>query len=188
MLRTLSRHWWVLLLRGLLAILFGILAILSPGITGLALVLLFGAYVFVDGIFSLIAAFRERESNDRWWVLLLEGLAGIAAGVVAFVSPQLAGLALVLLIAAWALITGVFEIVAAIRLRKELEGEWLMIVSGILSILLAVLVILNPVAGAAAFVMIIGIYAIIFGIVMIMLAFRLRGRGDVEPIEPARAV
>ncbi len=188
MLRTLSRHWWVLLIRGLLAIVFGILAIVSPGITGLALLLLFGAYALVDGVFSLIAAFRERAGNDRWWALLLEGLAGIAAGVLTFIFPDLAGVALVYLIAAWALITGVFEIVAAIRLRKELEGEWLMVVSGVLSIILAVLLMINPAAGAAAIVMIIGIYAIIFGITLIVLAFRVKGMDTEDAVERAPVV
>jgi uncharacterized membrane protein HdeD (DUF308 family) len=174
MLETLTRHWWILAVRGALAVLFGLLALIWPGITVLALVLLFGAYALVDGVLALYTALFDRgRPGGRGW-LVLEGVAGVLAAIGAFVWPDITALVLLYFIAAWALVTGVAEIVAAIRLRQEIEGEWLMILSGALSILFGILAFLFPGAGALAVVWLIATYAIAFGIVMVILAFRLR--------------
>jgi uncharacterized membrane protein HdeD (DUF308 family) len=171
---ALSRNWWLVVLRGVIAILFGLAAFLWPGATGLVLILLFGGYALVDGIIALITGFSRVKDSPRWWVFLVEGLIGIIAGVVAFLYPGLAGVALLSLIAAWAILTGVFEIVAAIRMRKEISNEWLLALGGILSILAGIVIIMQPVAGGLAILWIIGSYAILFGVLLIVLGFRLK--------------
>jgi uncharacterized membrane protein HdeD (DUF308 family) len=179
MIETLTRNWWVLAARGALAVLFGLLALIWPGITVLALVLLFGAYALVDGVMALYTALFDRGrlgGRGAGW-LVLEGVAGVLAAIGAIVWPGITALVLLYLIAAWALVTGVAEIVAAIRLRREIEGEWLMVLTGALSILFGVLAFLFPRAGALAVVWLIGAYAIAFGVVMVILAFRLRRYG-----------
>jgi uncharacterized membrane protein HdeD (DUF308 family) len=174
----LSRTWWMLAVRGVAAVIFGLLALIWPQITLLALVLVFGAYALVDGAFSLVAAARGRElaGGSRGW-LLLEGLLGVAAGIVAIVWPDITALALLWVIAAWAVVTGVLEIVAAIRLRRVLDNEWLLIVAGALSVVFGLILIIWPGSGAIGLVWLIGIYAIAFGIVLLGLALRLRGLG-----------
>jgi uncharacterized membrane protein HdeD (DUF308 family) len=174
MLDQLARHWWVLALRGVVAILFAVIAFARPGITLVALVWVWGAYAFVDGVFALIAAVRAAEHHQRWGMLALEGISGIAAGIIAFVWTGITALALVYLIAAWAIVTGIFEIAAAVRLRQMIEGEWLLGLSGVLSILLGVLFAARPDAAAVAWVWVIGVYALLFGILLLALAFRLR--------------
>jgi uncharacterized membrane protein HdeD (DUF308 family) len=174
----LARNWWILLLRGLAALLFGVLAILSPLITATVLVIFFGAYALVDGIFAVYASLTHRAGHDRWWVLLLEGLTGIVIGLLAYVYPDVATLFLLYFIAAWAILTGIMEIVAAIRLRREIEGEWLLVFSGILSVLFGILVVIFPVFGTVAVVWLIGIYAILFGLLLITLGLRVRGWGS----------
>lgn len=174
MLKLLGDYWWVLALRGLAAVLFGIAALVWPELTLVALVALFGIYAIADGVLSIIVGFRQTETHERWWLFLLEGLVGIAAGIIALVLPDVTLLALTYLAAAWALITGIFEIIAAIRLRREIEGEWLMVLTGIASIGLGVLLILLPGPALTAFIWIVGIYAIIFGLLLIFLAFRIR--------------
>lgn len=185
MINAFARNWWVLALRGLLAVLFGLATFVWPGITLFVLVLLFGAYAFVDGIFALVAAFSDRVGKQRWWVLLLEGLAGIAAGILTFIWPGMTAFVLLYLIAAWAIVTGVLEVMAAIRLRREIEGEWLLALGGIASIVFGVLMAIWPGAGALAVVWLIGSYALVFGLLLIFLAFRLRswskGREDYQP-------
>src|SRR5512138_2275078 len=131
---SLSRNWWLVVLRGVLAILFGLTAFFWPGVTGLVLILFFGGYAIADGVIALITGISHVKDSARWWVFLIEGLIGIAAGIVAFVYPGLAGLALVALIAAWAILTGILEIAAAIRMRKEISNEWLLGFGGLLSI------------------------------------------------------
>jgi uncharacterized membrane protein HdeD (DUF308 family) len=172
---VLARNWWALALRGLCGVLFGIAAFAWPGITLGALVLLYGAYALVDGVFNVAAAVIGRPSGGMpWWALLLQGLLGIAVGILTFLWPGITALALLLLIAAWATVTGVFEIVAAIRLRKEIRGEWLLALSGILSVLFGLALVINPLAGALAVVWLIGAYAFASGVLLIMLGFRLR--------------
>ena len=171
---------------GGVAILFGLAALIWPGLTLTALVLLFGAYTLVDGVFAVVAALARAGRERRWWVLLLEGPLGIAAGVVTLAWPGITGLVLLLFIAAWAVITGVVEIVAAIRLRREIEGEFLLGLSGVLSVLFGLLLIVRPGAGAVAVAWLIGIYAILFGALLLALAFRLRGlRGRGAQPSPA---
>jgi uncharacterized membrane protein HdeD (DUF308 family) len=178
MLETLTRHWWVLALRGGAAVLFGLLALIWPGITVLALVLLFGAYALVDGVLALYTTLANRPAaQGRRGCLALEGVAGVLAAIGAVVWPGITALVLLYLIAVWALVTGVAEILTAIRLRREIEGEWLMILSGALSILFGVLAFLFPSAGALAVVWLIAGYAIAFGVVMVILAFRVRRYG-----------
>jgi uncharacterized membrane protein HdeD (DUF308 family) len=175
MLSALTRHWWIFLVRGALAILFGLGAFFWPGITLAALVVLFGAFAFADGFMTLVAAIQGRNVIRHWWLYLLEGLAGIGAGVLTFFWPGITAVVLLAFIAAWAIITGILEIAAAIRLRKEIEGEWALGLSGVLSILFGLILMARPGAGALAVVWIIGAYAIAFGVVMILLSFRLRG-------------
>jgi uncharacterized membrane protein HdeD (DUF308 family) len=171
---TLARNWWLVLLRGVAGIIFGLGTLFAPGISLLVLVLFFGAYAFVDGILALVSVLRRRGTSDPWWWLLLEGLAGIAAGVVTLLWPGISALALLYVIAAWALVTGGFEIAAAIRLRKVLTDEWLFVLSGILSVALGVLLILFPGPGALALVLWIGAYSLVIGILLIALGLRLR--------------
>jgi len=186
MLEHMSKNWWILLVRGIFAIIFGILAFVSPAPTILALLWLIGAYLLADGVFALISAFRHRGSNSNWWVLLLQGITGILAGIGTFVWPGLTAIFLIYMLAFWALFTGVFEIVAAIRLRKEIEGEWLLALGGILSVLFGLFMFIAPAAGVLALVWIIGSYAILFGVLLIVLAFRMRGAAQ-SPNRPAMA-
>jgi uncharacterized membrane protein HdeD (DUF308 family) len=172
---VLARNWWALALRGLFAILFGIAAFAWPGITLGALVLLYGAYALIDGVFAVAEAVVGRTEGLPWWALLLEGVAGIAVGVLTFAWPGITAIVLLYLIAAWAVVTGAFEIAAAIRLRREIRGEWLLALSGVLSIAFGVALVVNPGAGALAVIWLIGAYAIAFGALMLALAFRLRG-------------
>lgn len=172
-----SRNWWTLALRGLVAVIFGILAFAWPGMTLLTLVFLFGAYALVDGILALINAFRAPRGYPRFGGLIFHGLISIAAGVLAFVWPGITALGLLFLIAAWAIVTGIMEVVAAIELRKVITHEWLMILSGIVSVLFGVAILLRPAAGALALVWWIGSFAIIFGILLMALSFRVRRWG-----------
>jgi uncharacterized membrane protein HdeD (DUF308 family) len=169
-------HWWAFGLRGVAAIVFGILAFAWPGVTLAVLVLLWGVYALVDGVLALLAAFRTR--HDHRWGLLLEGVVGIAAGVVTFLWPALTALVLVYIIAAWALLTGVLELVAAVRLRRVVQNEWWLIFSGIASLIFGVVLVIVPTAGALALIWLLAAYAIIFGFLLLALAFRLRGVGQ----------
>jgi uncharacterized membrane protein HdeD (DUF308 family) len=184
---ALAKNWWIVALRGVAAVLFGVLAALVPGITLFALVLLFGTYALIDGGFAIIAASRRRGGGGPWWALLFEGLVSIAAGIVAFVLPGLTALALIYVICVWAIFTGVLEIVAAIRLRRQIQGEWWLALTGVLSIAFGGLVLLAPGAGALALVLWIGAYSIVFGILLIALAFRLRGMRDEIPLAAPHA-
>jgi uncharacterized membrane protein HdeD (DUF308 family) len=170
MIRTLAQHWWVLLLRGLLAIVFGLLTFSNPGITIAVLVLFWGAYALVDGIFEVIAGFRA-----KWGSLILLGVLGIAAGIVTFLWPGITAIVLLYIIAFWAIVAGVMQIAAAIRLRREVEGEWLWILSGICTVILGGLLIARPGAGAVSLVWLIASFAIAWGVLLVILAFRLKG-------------
>lgn len=172
---VLAENWGMILVRGILAVLFGIVAFLIPGATILALVWTFGAYALLDGIFSITAAVRGAQRHERWGVLIVEGILDILAAIAAILWPGLTAVVLVFLIGAWAIITGIAEVAAAIRLRRVIHGEWLLGLGGIASIVLGVLLLLAPAAGALAVVWWIGAWALVFGILMIVLAFRLRG-------------
>lgn len=171
MLHLLARHWWALALRGVFAVLFGLLTFLIPGITLLTLVLLFGAYAILDGIFDIISAVR---APGRHWPLVLEGVVGIIIGILTFIWPGITTMVLLYLIAFWAIFTGILEIVAGIRLREVIANEWLLILMGVLSVLFGFLILIFPGAGALAIVIWIGAYALLFGIMLIALAFLLR--------------
>jgi uncharacterized membrane protein HdeD (DUF308 family) len=174
MLIAYAHNWWALVVRGVAALIFGLLAFVWPGITLLSLVFLFGAYAMVDGIFAIVAGLRAPKEFKRWWLLLIEGILSVIAGVMAFFWPGITALILLGLIAGWAILTGIIEIVAAIQMRKQITGEWLMIVSGLLSVLFGALLLINPAGGALAVVFIIGAYAVVFGIMQIALGIKLR--------------
>jgi uncharacterized membrane protein HdeD (DUF308 family) len=175
MLEMLSRYWWAFVVRGIFAILFGILAYAWPRITLATLIIFFGAYVLIDGILLVIKTIGKWGERDDRWLLLLEGLLGIGIGVITFVAPGITAVALIFFIAAWSLATGVLEIATAIRLRKEIRGEGWMILSGIASIVFAILVMFFPGVGALGLLWLIAAYAIIFGVLLVILGFRLRG-------------
>ena len=174
MFNLMTQNWWAIALRGLVAILFGIAAFIWPGITLMVLVALFGAYALVDGIFAVIESFRRDAVGERWWALLIEGLIGIAIDVVTFSWPRLTAMGLLYLIAFWAIVTGVFEIITAIRLRHEIRGEWMMVLIGVLSIAFGLLLVARPLAGALSVVLVIGAFVFAMGVLMIALAFKLR--------------
>ncbi len=171
----LQRYWWMILIRGILAILFGILVFVWPGITLLSLVFVFGFYALADGIANIVTAIGGRREQEHWWLLLLLGLAGVALGVLTFLNPGITALALLFFIAIWAIVTGGLQIVAAIRLRKEIEGEFWLALAGAASVGLGVLLIARPGAGALAVLWIIGAYALAFGVILLILAFKARG-------------
>lgn len=175
MLDVLSRNWWTFALRGLAAVVFGVLALAMPGIALVLLVFLFGAYALVDGVFALIGALRAAEAHNRWAHLLFVGIFGVLVGLITFFFWQITALALLYLIAAWAVVTGILELVGAFELRRHLPGDLWWVLAGLASIAFGVLLILRPLTGVLAVVWIIGIYAIVFGGLLIGLAFRLRG-------------
>jgi uncharacterized membrane protein HdeD (DUF308 family) len=169
----LARNWWLVLLRGIAAILFGVLAFMWPGLTLVTLVIFWGAFALVDGVLAIASAVMGGNPMPRWWLVIV-GLAGIVAGILTFAWPGLTALVLLTFIAAWAIVLGVFEIVGAIRLRKEIEGEWLLILNGVISVLFGLVLLWRPGAGALAVVWIIGAYAILLGIIYVALALKLR--------------
>jgi len=172
---SLAKNWWALALRGVAAIIFGVLAFVLPSVTLAVLTLLFGSYALVEGALNVLAAVRGRGEDEPWWALLFEGLVSVAAGIVTFVLPGLTELALLYMIAAWAIVTGALEIVAAVRLRRRITGEAWLVLNGILSIVFGALTMLAPGAGALSLAWLIGAYAIGFGALLLGLSFRLRG-------------
>jgi uncharacterized membrane protein HdeD (DUF308 family) len=172
----LGRNWWAIGLRGIFAIVFGLIALIWPGIALGALIILFGAYAFLDGIFALVAAVRAAERHRAWWALALEGVFGIVIGIGAWVWPGLTALALLYLIAAWALLTGIAELVAAYRLHEAGNHGWVLAVAGVLSVIFGLYLFVFPGAGALSVIWIIGVYAIVFGITLLGLAWRLHER------------
>jgi len=175
MLKLLAQNWWMLLLRGLCAIAFGVMALAWPGITLLSLILIYGVYSAADGMLSIIAAIRGGAQAPRGW-LVVAGIAALAVAAVCFLAPGLTALALLYLIAAWAVVRGMFEIVAAIRLRKEIDNEWLLILAGAVSVLFGVCIALWPGASAITLVWFIGAWAIVVGVMCVVLAFKLKKR------------
>jgi uncharacterized membrane protein HdeD (DUF308 family) len=171
----LAAKWWAFALRGLAAIVFGVLAIVVPGLTLIALVLLFAAYAIADGLFGLIAGFRARAGSPDWWIILA-GIASVLVGVLALIWPGPMTFALLVFIGSWAIVTGVFEIAAAYRFRDRLRNEWLMALDGFVSIAFGLFILVAPGAGALALVWLIGAYAIASGIVLLALAVRLYQR------------
>ena len=170
----LTRGWWRLLVRGLVAIAFGVFTWLRPGLSLAALVLVFGIYCTADGVLGIWTAIAGRNDNDYWWVLLLAGIVGVGVGAVTFAAPGLTAVALLVYIAVWALVKGVLEIAAAIRLRKEIQGEWLLVVGGAASVAFGALLLARPGAGVLAVLWLIAAYAVVFGVLLVLLAFRAR--------------
>lgn len=181
----LAQNWWAIAVRGAIAILFGVLAIAMPGITLASLIILFGIFAVIDGVFAIVSAVRAARREERWGMFVLEGVASIIAGLIALFVPLAAALAFIFLFAAWAVVTGALEIAAAIRLRREIEGEWLLGLTGALSILLGIFVAAFPVPGLVGLVWMIGVYAIVIGIALLALAFRLRRLAHAPGATPA---
>ncbi len=178
---NLTERWWVFVVRGVIAVLFGILCFVQPELSLTTLVLMFGIYAIADGVLGVFVAVTGRKELEDWWVLLLWGLIGIAAGVLTFAAPSITALILLFYIAAWAVVSGVLQIALAIRLRKEIEGELFLILAGILSIGFGLILMARPGDGALAVIWIIGFYAVAHGITLAMLGNRLRSfRGRVK--------
>jgi uncharacterized membrane protein HdeD (DUF308 family) len=173
MLHELSKNWWLILLKGICSIIFGVLAFAWPGITLLSLVLLYGAFALADGALAIAAAVTGGEAAPRWWLALV-GIIGIGAGLVTLLWPGITAIILLFFIAAWAIATGIMEIVGAIRLRKEIDDEWMLIASGVLSVLFGCLLAFRPATGALSLIFVIGTFAVFFGILQISFALRLR--------------
>jgi len=172
-------NWWALLLRGIAAVLFGLAALLWPGLTLYVLIIFFGAYALVDGVLAIVAGIRGTEG--RRWLLLSEGILGVLAGLIAFFYPGITALVLLYVIAFWAILTGVLEVVMAISLRREIENEWLMGLGGALSVLFGVVLAVLPGVGLLSLVWLIGIYAIVFGVALVVLSFRVRKHREEAP-------
>jgi uncharacterized membrane protein HdeD (DUF308 family) len=173
MLVMFARKWWVLALQGVLSLIFGLLVVALPLLTLQTLILLFGGYVLVNGVLSVIEGITA-YGRERWWLSVVQGIMSIFIGIFTFANPGATALVLLFTIAAWAFVTGIFEIVAAIQLRRFIEGEWLMILSGIASIAFAVILFLFPGEGALALTWLIGVYAIAYGILLVIIGLRLR--------------
>lgn len=174
--RMTHQYWWMILLRGILAVLFGLLATLWPGLTTLVLVYLFGTFALLDGVLAIVVSLQARSHDSRWWVLLLEGVAGVLIALLAYVSPVITALVLLYLISAWAIITGIIELIAAFSIRHASDLEWTLAIAGILSLMLGVLLILQPINGLLTLVWMIGLYALFAGILLIIRAFKLKSR------------
>jgi len=183
---TFRLNWWLLALRGLVAVLFGVLAFVWPGATLITLVWLLGAFARTNGILSLVLTAKTPKDYPKVGSLILGGLLGILAGLLAFVMPGITALDLLILIMAWAIVTGVMELVAAVRLRKIIANEWLLVLAGIASVGFGILLLLYPATGALVLTWWIGAWAIVFGILLIILAFRMRNWKRFIAIETAR--
>ena len=171
----LAKWWWTFIVRGIVAILFGVLAFISPAFGVGLLVGLFAAWAIIDGVNSLLTGIRTRGTDRSWWLEILEGVVGVAAGVIALVLPGFAAEVLLLLISAWAILTGILEIVMAVRLRRVIEGEVWLALAGIASIVFGVVLFLFPAAGALSIVWLLAGFAIAYGAFLVMLGWRLRG-------------
>ncbi|OYW55844.1 MAG: hypothetical protein B7Y80_04265 [Hyphomicrobium sp. 32-62-53] len=176
---ALARNWWLILLRGIFAIIFGLLTFVWPGLTLVTLVLLYGAFSLLDGIFSIVAALKGGTPMPRWWLALV-GLLGIGVGLITLFWPQITGIVLLMFIAGWAIASGVLQIIGAVYLRKEIEGEWLLIASGLLSVLFGVVLVLFPGAGALSLALVIGAFAVVYGVLLIGFALRLKKQAEIK--------
>lgn len=185
LLDQLAKNWVWIALRGVAAVIFGVLAFAWPGATLFVLVLFFGAYALVEGIFALITAFRVRDGGRPMWTFVAIGVLGIAAGIVTFLWPGITVLTLIAFIAVWAFFMGIFQIVAAVRLRKEIAHEWLLGLSGVLSVIFGAVMLARPVEGLLAVVWIVAAYSVVFGILLLVLAFRLKDRASPGALAPA---
>ena len=183
---ALARWWWTFVVRGLLAIAFGVLAFLAPGLGIAVLVGLFAAWALIDGVTSLVTGIGGRNRDKSWWLEILEGVVSIIAGIIALVFPVLAAEVLVIIIAAWAIVTGIFEIIAAIRLREQIRGEFWLGLAGLASILFGVILLVFPGVGALSLVWLIGSFALVFGVFLVILGWRLRGINEMAKIDAAR--
>jgi uncharacterized membrane protein HdeD (DUF308 family) len=181
--RQLASNWWALALRGVLAILVGVLALTKPGATLAALVLLIAAYMFVDGVFAIMASLRGMRTGDRWGWMLVEGILGIVAGIIVFRTPATGALVLLWLVAFWAITHGIAEIAAGIKLRKIIDNEWLLIIAGVLSLALGIYVLMRPGVGLLLLVTWVGVYALFAGILMLMLSLKIRKWSHEHPYE-----
>ena len=181
MIEALKRYWWVPVIRGIAGIVFGVIAFAYPGVALATLVLLFGAWVLIDGVFRIVGATAGRASDPDWGFHLIIGILGIVVGVLTFRAPGITALALIIYIAAWALMIGAAEIALAIKLRREIKGEWFLILIGLASIIFAVLLLWNPGPGAVALLWLIASYAIVFGVLAIFFGFRLRSLRTLIP-------
>jgi len=182
----LRQNWWLIALRGLLGVIFGVVALIFPGATLLSFVLLFSAYMLVDGVFAIVAAVRAAREHARWGYLLLQGIASLATATIAFLWPGITVLAFILLIAAWSIVSGCLMLSAAFRI-DERHGRWWLAFGGILSLAYGVLLILAPLVGALVLTWWLGAFALIFGVALIILAFRLRLRRNEYPDAPIAA-
>jgi uncharacterized membrane protein HdeD (DUF308 family) len=183
---ALARNWWAVVIRGVAAILFGVIALLAPGIALLSFVILFAAYMLVDGVFAIVSAVRAMTRHERWGFLMLGGVASLAAAAVAFVWPGLTIAGFVILVAAWAIVTGTLELLAAPRLVKGAGQVW-MFVGGLASLLFGILLIITPLIGAIVLTWWIGAYAVVSGVSLCILAFRLRQKDHEHPRGPVGA-
>jgi uncharacterized membrane protein HdeD (DUF308 family) len=176
---ALARNWWLILLRGVCAVIFGLLTFVWPGLTLVTLVLLYGAFSLFDGVFSIAAALKGGTPMPRWWLALV-GLLGIGVGIITLFWPQITGIVLLMFIAGWAIASGVLQIIGAVYLRKEIEGEWLLIASGLLSVLFGVFLIMFPGAGALSLALVIGAFAVAYGVLLIGFALRLKKQAEIK--------
>jgi uncharacterized membrane protein HdeD (DUF308 family) len=184
---TLAANWAAVLFRGLAAVAFGLVTVMAPGLSLLAWVTVFGAYAFVDGVLALVSALRRRGRTEPLWRLVLQGIAGISVGVITLIWPGISAVSLLYLLAAWAIVTGGLEIATAVSMRKQIEGEWLLILSGVLSVILGVVLALFPGPGALALVLWLGVYALVSGALLIAHSIRLRSWAKShEPFVPSR--
>ena len=179
---VLSRNWWAVAVRGACALLLGLFGLLVPGVTLVALIWLFGAYALVDGVFAIIASVRAAERHERWWPTLLEGVAGVLAGLLTFAWPGMTAILLVYMIGGWAVVTGVLKIVAAVRLRRSIRGELIFILNGIISVVFGLFLLALPAIGIIAIVWWVAGYAMFRGLMLIALGFRLRHHHRAHPV------
>jgi uncharacterized membrane protein HdeD (DUF308 family) len=182
MTNTLSRNWWMIALRGVLSIIFGILLFAAPGISLQTLIIILAAWLLVDGVSNIITSVQHLSQHRHGWYTLFEGIVSVLAGIGAFLLPGLTAITLLYLIAFWAIVTGVLEIVAAVQMRKVIENEWFLGLSGVVSVIVGVLMFMNPGAGILSVLWLIGGYAIVFGVLLVALALRLHSHTSTQPL------